>query len=378
MRKIALLGSTGSIGSSTLRIAEHLPEELKIVALGAHSNIERLSEQIPLFQPEVVAVYDQEKARELQKRFPNTEILAGKEGMAALATHPSVDYVVMAIVGMAALDPTIQAIRAGKTIGLASKEVLVSAGEYIMSLVNQTGATLLPMDSEHSALFQCLEGKEPDEIRRLVITASGGPFLNHTFEQMERITLEEALVHPNWKMGPKITVDSSTLVNKGLEVIEARWLFQIPPEKIEVVVHPQSIVHGIVEWCDGSMIAQINEPDMIYPIQYALTYPLRKKGIFPPYDFVKNSRLDFYSPDFKKFPALRLALDTLKEGKSAPCYFNAANEALVSRFLKRELSWREIQISLEKLLERHQVIETNSLEAILNVDQQARVEALLV
>jgi 1-deoxy-D-xylulose-5-phosphate reductoisomerase len=272
--------------------------------------------------------------------------------------------------------PTIQAILAGKSIGLASKEVLVSAGEYISTLAKNRGSSLLPIDSEHSAIFQCLEGRDLKHIRRVILTASGGPFRESTPETLSRVTVEEALAHPTWNMGPKVTIDCSTLINKGLEMIEARWFFDLPPEKIEVIIHPQSIVHSFVEFVDGSLLAQINEPDMIYPIQYALTYPERKPGMFAPFNFQKNNRLTFFPPDLNKFPALRLAQEAMVRGKSRPAYLNAANEILVERFLKREISWNAISSLLEKLLNRHQEVSFDSLETILAVDKAAREEAI--
>jgi len=375
MKKIALLGSTGSIGTSTLRIVQHLPHSFQITALAAHSNHRLLAEQIACFNPQIACIYCPEYAPALKARFPHVHIVTGDEGLAEIVAHSSVDYVVMAIVGMRALKPTIEAIKAGKTIGLASKEVLVSAGEYISHLAKQKGVTLLPIDSEHSAIFQCLERRKHEEIRRVILTASGGPFRKHSREQLDSVTVEEALAHPTWNMGPKVTIDSSTLANKGLEMIEARWFFDLPPEKIEVVIHPQSIIHSFVEFVDGSMIAQISEPNMIYPIQYALTYPERQIGMFPPFDFLKNSQLTFFPPDLDRFPALRLAQESLKCGKSLPAFYNGANEVLVERFLNKEISWNSIAGLLEKLLSRHQAIAAESLEAILSIDQLAREEA---
>lgn len=378
MKKIAVLGSTGSIGKSTLRIAKHLPDSFQVSALAAHSNAELLSEQIEAFQPKIACIYKKEKAKELQSRFPHVRIVAGDEGLDEIVAHGSVDFVVMAIVGMQALRPTIKAIEAKKAIGLASKEVLVSAGEYISHLAKEKGVSLLPIDSEHSALFQCLEGRDIREVRRVILTASGGPFRKHNKEELGRVTVEEALAHPTWNMGPKVTIDCSTLINKGLEMIEARWFFDLPPEKIEVVIHPQSLVHSFVEFVDGSLLAQINEPNMIYPIQYAMSYPERKPGMFAPFDFLKNNQFTFYSPDFEKFPGLRLAQESMKVGKSSPCYFNAANEVLVERFINKEICWSSISALLEKLLVKHRVVETESLESILSVDQEARKEALSI
>lgn len=378
MKRIALLGSTGSIGTSTLRIVKNFPESFSVSTLAAHSNIDILAEQIETFKPELVALFDAKKAAELQERFPHQKIVSGEEGLIEAATHSSVDFVVMAIVGTAALMPTVSALEAGKPVGLASKEVMVAAGELVSTIAREKGVSILPIDSEHSALFQCLEGRKLCDVRRLILTASGGPFRAHTHDQLAKISVDEALNHPTWSMGPKVTIDSSTLINKGLEKIEARWLFDIPPEKIEVVIHPQSIVHSFVEFIDGSMLAQMSEPDMIYPIQYALTYPERKKGMFPSFDFVKNGKLEFFSPDHQKFPALSLIHESLRMGGSAPCYLNGANEVLVARFLKREISWLGIVDKLEKLLGRHRVVQPGSIEAVLTVDAEARNEALSI
>lgn len=377
VKSIAVLGSTGSIGASTLRVVQHLPDSFQVAALAAHSNVELLAEQIAHFNPRIACIYESVHVQKLQSRFPHVRIVCGDEGLAEIVSHSSVDYVVMAIVGMRALMPTIQAIEAGKTVGLASKEVLVSAGEYVSTLAQEKGVKLLPIDSEHSALFQCLDGKNPAEIRRVILTASGGPFRKHDKSQLTHVTVEEALSHPTWNMGPKVTIDCSTLINKGLEMIEARWFFDLAPEKIEVVIHPQSLVHSFVEFADGSILAQINEPNMIYPIQYALTYPERKPGMFPPFDFVKNSQWTFSHPDTDRFPALRLAQESMKTGGSAPAYLNAANEVLVDRFLKRQISWSSIASLLEKLLMRHSVIPASSLDSILAVDREAREEAKL-
>lgn len=377
MKKLAILGSTGSIGRSTLRIVQHLPELFSVATLAAHRNIELLAEQIETFHPELVAVYDEGKAALLKSRFPHLTIVSGEEGLALAASHGSVDFVVMAIVGTQALKPTLAAIQAKKNLGVASKEIFVAAGELISGLVAQKGVTLLPIDSEHSALFQCLEGRDLSEVRRLILTASGGPFRQFTQNQLDSITVEQALQHPTWNMGPKVTIDCSTLINKGLEMIEARWLFGLPAEKIEVVIHPQSIIHSCVEFIDGSILAQMSEPDMIYPIQYALTYPKRSLGMFPPFDFFKHDKLEFYPPDHQKFPALNLVYESLRLGKSAPCFLNAANEVMVARFLRKEISWREIVKKLEKLLSRHHVVEPESIEAVLEVDKKARSDALL-
>lgn len=281
----------------------------------------------------------------------------------------------MAIAGMEALTPTLQAIHSGKTIGLANKEILVSAGELITQLARDKGVFLIPIDSEHSALFQCLEGKKPHEVRRLILTASGGPFRTFSKERLAQVTLEETLRHPTWNMGKKITVDSSTLMNKGLEMIEAYWLFQVPLEKIDVIIHPQSIVHSFVEFVDGTLLAQLSPPDMWYPVQYALTYPERKKKDSPPFDFRRYGHLEFFPPDHAKFPTLRLAKDALEKGGSFPCYLNAINEVLVTRFLKRNISWQGIIQRLELLMSQHQKNALFSLEEVIVTDQKAREEA---
>lgn len=376
MKRIAVLGSTGSIGKNTLRVAEHLKDLVQVVALSAHSNIELLADQIRTFHPQIVAVFEEEAAKRLQALFPSLTVVSGEEGQKTVASYESVDFVVVAIVGMCALSPTLAAIQSGKKIGIANKEVLISGGELIGTLVKKHQTSLIPIDSEHSAIFQCLQGKNKEEVKRVILTASGGPFRSYSLERLASVTLEEALHHPTWSMGAKITVDSSTLMNKGLEMIEARWLFDFSPEKIEVVIHPQSIIHSMVEWVDGSILAEMSEPNMIYPIQYALTYPQRKEGMFPSFDFIKNSCLEFSPPDDHKFPSLRLAREALTAGKSYPCYLNAANEVLVSRFLSREISWIDIVGKLQKLLDRHQGVAASSIEEIISVDKEARQKAL--
>ncbi|MFZ0565375.1 MAG: 1-deoxy-D-xylulose-5-phosphate reductoisomerase [Chlamydiales bacterium] len=376
MKRIAVLGSTGSVGQNTLRVAEHLKDSVQVTALAVHSNIELLADQIQTFHPEIVCVFEEKQAKKLQALFPSLNVVSGEEGLVAISSYEAVDFVVIAMVGMPGLVPTLTAIQSGKGIGLANKEVLISGGELIGKLVKKHHVSLIPIDSEHSAIFQCLQGKNKHEVNRIILTASGGPFRSHSFDQLSSVTLEEALNHPTWNMGAKITVDSSTLMNKGLEMIEAHWLFDLPPEKIEVVIHPQSIIHSMVEWIDGTILAEMSEPSMVYPIQYALTYPKREKGLFPPFDFIKNSCLEFSTPDDQKFPSLRLARDALAAGNSFPCYLNAANEVLVSRFLNREISWMDIVGKLQKLLDRHQGAAASSVEEILSVDREARQKAL--
>ncbi len=378
MKNIAILGSTGSIGKNALKVAAHLPEQLRVVAIAAKQNIDLLEEQARFFQPEVIAVYDEDKALELQRRLPGQRVVAGMEGLLAVATLASADLVVSAMVGTYGLMPTVAAIDAGKDVGLANKEALVSGGALVMQKVKEKGVNLLPIDSEHSALFQCLLAGKHHEVRRLVLTSSGGPFRGHTSEQLQKVTLEEALNHPTWKMGPKITIDSSTLMNKGLEVIEAHWLFDLPPEQIDVVVHPQSVIHSMVEFRDGAMMAEMGEPDMLVPIQYALTFPAREEGLLEPFDFTKHQQLNFMVPDPHKFRCLGLAFDAIREGGTLPCYMNAANEVLVHRFLDRQFEWNEIAIRLEHLMERHNGVQPDTLDVINEVDRVARQEAAAI
>jgi 1-deoxy-D-xylulose-5-phosphate reductoisomerase len=375
MRKIAVLGSTGSIGQNTLKVAARLRGEVKIVALAAGSNIDLLEQQAREHHPGFIAVYDQEKAAILQKRLPHLTVLGGMEGLCELAACSEADTVVSALVGAAGLQPTAAAIEAGKKIALANKEVLVAAGAYIVPLAKKYGVPLLPVDSEHNAIFQCLDGEDPSTIRRLILTSSGGPFREWTREQLEEVTLEKALKHPNFCMGAKITIDSSTLMNKGLEVIEAYWLFGVAIDQIEVLVHPQQKIHSMVEFIDGSIMAQMSDPDMLLPIQYALTYPQRFPGMLKPYDFIQNSRLDFYPPARESFRCLDLAYTALREGGTLPCYMNAVNEVLVRRFLNREIGWGDIATKLESLMNRHQNSFELDLPSILAVDALAREQA---
>lgn len=370
------MGSTGSIGESTLKVAAHLPKQVSVVALAAHSNIDRLEQQARQFQPKLLAVYEPDQAQILQKRLPDIPVLAGMEGLKAVATHDSVNFVVSAIVGAQGIRPTLSAIEAGKSVGLANKEALIAAGDLIMKRVREKGVSLIPIDSEHSAIFQCLNGEDVASVRRLVLTASGGPFRQYSDAQIEQITPTCALKHPNWNMGKKVTIDCSTLMNKGLEVIEAHHLFGVSLQQIDVIVHPQSLVHSFVEFVDGSLLAQMAEHDMVIPIQYALTSPKREKGMTPCFDFLKYSKLEFYPPDHNRFPCLELAFEAAKQGGSLPCYMNGVNEVLVERFLKGAITWKEIGKKLERLMERHQVCPIDHLETVFAVDQEARKEAL--
>lgn len=375
MKSIVLLGSSGSIGKNVLQIARHLKQKFRIAALAVKSNIDLLEQQIQEFHPEVVAVYDKQKAQELQRRLPQQKIVAGMEGLEEVAALPSAHLVISAMSGTLGLLPTVSAIKAGKNVALANKESLVSGGELVISLAKEKGVSLIPIDSEHSAIFQCLQGDHPKNIRRIILTSSGGPFRLFSDSQLDQVTVEDALRHPTWSMGPKVTIDSSTLMNKGLELIEARWLFDLPISKIDVVIHPQSIIHSLVEFVDLSMLAQMGEPDMKTPIQYAMTYPDRFQGLLHPFDFIKNSRLEFFSPNQNRFPCLTLAYQAAETGGSLPCYMNAANEVLVQRFLERQISWKQIATKLAELMSRHSIQRVASLEAILSIDSLARREA---
>ena len=375
MKRIAILGSTGSIGQNVLNVARHLKQKIQVASISAYSNIDLLDIQAREFNPRLIAVFDRNKAFELQKRLPHFEIVAGMEGLLAVATYPEADMVVSSMSGTLGLKPTIEAIKVGKDIGLANKEILVAAGALITELVKEKKINLIPIDSEHSAIFQCLTGEKRESVNRLILTASGGPFRNWSQERLNQITVEDALKHPTWAMGAKVTIDSSTLMNKGLEVIEAHWLFNMALDKIEVVIHPQSLIHSMVEFNDLSMLAQMSEPSMIIPIQYALTYPERVPGMLKPFDFTKHSLLEFFVPDRKKFNCLSLAYDAIRIGGTLPCYMNAANEILVQRFLSKEIGWNEIGLNLEKLMEQHVTQPASSLDTILAVDSLAREEA---
>lgn len=374
-RELIILGSTGSIGTSALAVAQHLGEQLRVRALATWSNVSLLCQQIEQFHPEVVAVGETSLAGEVQSRYPHLDVLTGNKGIAEIAALPGSPLVLCAISGSAGLEPTVRAIKAGNDVALANKEALVAGGAYVTSLVAKYGVRLLPVDSEHSAIFQCLQGIAENEVRRLILTASGGPFRNLAPAEFESITVERALQHPNWSMGNKITIDSSTLMNKGLEVIEAHWLFNIPADAIEVVIHPQSIIHSLVECCDGSLLAQMGLPDMQLPIQYAITYPKRIPSSLKPFDFTRHHNLEFTPPDLTRFKCLSIAYHSLREKASFPCFMNGANEVLVSRFLRGEIGWLAIADGLEQLMARHNAVPVNSLEEIEAVDKEARYRA---
>ena len=376
MKRVVLLGSTGSIGTSTIKVVEDLPDRLRLVGLAAGNNTELLLEQTRKHQPEAISIADPLKAKELRGVLgTSTEVLSGTEGLIKLATLPSADIVLIAIVGTTGLQPALAAIRAGKDIAIASKEILVMAGEIVMSEARRNGVRVLAVDSEHSAIFQCLDGKSPDSVRKLWLTASGGPFRRTPREEFAAITVERALKHPSWVMGRKITIDSATLFNKGLEMIEARWLFDIEMDRVGVVVHPQSVVHSMVEFVDGSMIAQLSTPDMCLPIQYALTYPDRVSSDRVQTNLAKLGTLTFEEPDPERFPALDIARRAAKAGGTMPAVFNAANEVAVDEFVNKRITFCQIPETVARTLERHKVVAHPTLEQILQADAWARVEA---
>lgn len=379
MKYLSLLGSTGSIGKNVINVVRHLgPEKMTILTLAAHSNIDLLYEQALEFRPKLIAVYDEKQAQLLAKKLPHIKVVAGNEGIKEAASFSESNLVVNAIVGSSGLSPTLAALQAKKDIALANKEVLVSAGELIMKACKEAGCKIIPIDSEHSAIFQCLHNESVNQVSRIIVTASGGPFLNLTKDELEQVSLEQALKHPTWVMGHKITIDSSTLMNKGFEVIEARWLFDIPLDKIEVIIHPQSIIHSMVEFVDNSILAQMGRPSMVTPIQYALTYPERAPGTLSPFDFTKHNQLQFFSPNFDKFTCLKLAYEAQRQGGSYPCFLNAANEILVERFLNKQIKWIEISKKLELLMNIHKHECIQSVEQILEIDSHARREAMRI
>jgi 1-deoxy-D-xylulose-5-phosphate reductoisomerase len=377
MRNVVLLGSTGSIGTSTVLVAEDLPDQIRLVGLGAGNNSDLLLKQTLRHRPEAVSVSDPTKAKELQSVLPgSTKVYCGDDGLLKLATLPGADIVLIAIVGTAGLQPALAAIRAGKDIAVASKEILVMAGEVVMREAAKFGVRVLAVDSEHSAIFQCLDGKPADSVRALWLTASGGPFRAMPAEKFDDITVECALKHPSWVMGRKITIDSATLFNKGLEMIEARWLFDIGMDRVKTVVHPQSVIHSMVEFVDGSMLAQLSSPDMCLPIQYALTYPTRVRSDRVQTNLAKLGQLTFEEPDTDRFPALNLARRAGEIGGTLPAVLNAANESAVSAFLERKINFPQISRIVAKVMDRHAVTEQPDLPQILEADRWAREEAL--
>ncbi len=381
-RKISILGSTGSIGCNTLKVVEHLGG-IDVVALGAGRNMKVFAEQIFQFQPEIISCEDENCAEELLKLLHSKKLskipkfLTGEKGLIEIATHEKAEIVVSATVGAVGFVPTLRAIEAGKTIALANKETLVMAGELMTQAAEKNGVEILPVDSEHNALHQCLRGEKVSEVKRLILTASGGPFRTKSKEEIENATREEALNHPTWDMGDKVTIDSATLMNKGFEVIEAHWLFGFEADEIGVVVHPQSVVHSMVEMVDGSIIAQLGVTDMKHAIQYALTYPKRIENCLPPLDFTQISELNFETPDLERFPNLAIAYKALKKGGTTPAVLNASNEIAVQAFLDGKIKLNEISQINEKLVESHTPKNVDSLEIVLEADAWARKSAIM-
>ncbi len=378
MKRLAILGSTGSIGQNALAVVDEHPEEFQVVGLAAGRNVELLAEQIQRFRPALVSVQDEVAAKSLSARVGGAgapEILWGSVGAQAVASLPEADLVLSAMVGAVGLEPTLAAIEAGKTVALANKETLVAAGPLVMERVRAKGLALIPVDSEHSAIFQSLQGQRHEDIKKLWLTASGGPFRSWTLEQLARVTPEQALKHPNWTMGAKITVDSATMMNKALEVIEASVLFGLPASRIEVCIHPQSIIHSLVEFVDGSWLAQLGRPDMRVPIAYALTYPRRLALNSTPLDLGQVARLTFEPPDFQRFPALRLGYEAAKAGGTMPAVLNAANEVAVAAFLEGRLPFLGIPRLVEETMAAHRQEPITGLEQVLAVNQWAREHA---
>jgi 1-deoxy-D-xylulose-5-phosphate reductoisomerase len=382
VKNVVLLGSTGSIGTSTIKVAQDLPDQIRLVGLAAGSNVELLLEQTRKFQPAAISITDPVKAKELSDTLGTAaDVYAGNEGLLKLATMPAADIVLIAIVGTAGLQPALAAIRAGKDIAIASKEILVMAGEIVMSEARKHGVRVLAVDSEHSAIFQCLDGKPSGSVRKLWLTASGGPFRNKADWPKDRfgeITVERALKHPSWVMGRKITIDSATLFNKGLEMIEARWLFDIEMGRVGVLVHPQSIVHSMVEFVDGSLLAQLSTPDMCLPIQYALTYPGRAASDRIQTNFPGIGSLTFEEPDIERFPAIELARRAGEACGTMPAVLNAANEVAVEAFVNRRINFPQITETVRRTMDAHRVVEHPTLEQILEADAWARKTAATV
>lgn len=372
MKKIGIMGSTGSIGTQTLDVIRNHPEDFCVTALSAGRNIRLLEKQIREFSPKLAVVGDEELAKELRVRISDLDVrvCSGMEGLLEMAVQPEMEIVVTAIVGMIGIRPTMEAIRAGKDIALANKETLVTAGHLIMPLAKEHHVQILPVDSEHSAVFQCLHGEKREAVHKLLITASGGPFRGKTRAELEDVTLDDALKHPNWSMGQKITIDSATLVNKGLEVMEAKWLFDVGLDQIEVVVQPQSIIHSMVEFEDGAVMAQLGTPDMRLPIQYALYYPERKYLPGDRLDFRTLSQITFEQPDVDTFEGLPLAISAAKAGGSMPTVFNAANERAVAKFLRKEIRFLDIYEIIRTSMERHHVIAHPDLAEVLQTEQE--------
>ena len=375
-KRIVLLGATGSIGKNTLKVLRTHRDRLELVGIASRSRYRELIAIAREFEVPHMALYEETsffKARE--ECGKKTHLYCGPEGLEEIACLPDVDMVVSAVVGTTGLKPTLAALNAGKDIALANKEILVLAGQFVMEAAQSNGKRLIPLDSEHNALFQCLEGNKAAE--KLILTASGGPFRNYSIEEMREIQPEHALCHPNWEMGPKVTIDSSTMANKGLEVIEAHWLFQMPAEKIEVVIHPQSLIHSMVQFIDGSILAQMSPPSMTFPIQHGLLYPERTPAVEKGIDFKEGLHLDFYPPDEERFPCLKLAFQCLRAGGIAPAIFNAANEIAVQAFLKHKIPYLAIAAIIEQTLQKMSNFSPKTLEEVLDADREAQKQALL-
>lgn len=373
MKKIIILGSTGSIGESTLDVVRHNPDKIKVVGLSTKKNIELLERQMDEFKPEAVAVWDVDKADKIKAGI---KIYSGIEGLIKLVQETEADLVVSAMVGAVGLRPTIEAIRSGKDVALANKEVLIMAGDLVMDEVREREINLIPIDSEHSALWQCLSGREPRNVKRIILTASGGPFYHNKELDLAKVSPEEALAHPRWQMGPKVTIDSATLMNKGFEVIEASYLFDIPLDRIEVVIHPESIVHALVEFIDNSFIAHMHIPDMRIPIQYALSTPSRWEGRSEILDLTGAGNLNFSEPDFIRFPALKIAYEAGRIGGTMPVVVSASDEICVEKFLNREIGFMDIVSIIEKVMKKHRPIPHPDIDEILDVDEWTRREAI--
>jgi 1-deoxy-D-xylulose-5-phosphate reductoisomerase len=375
-KQVVILGATGSIGESALKVARDIPEQMEIVGLAANSNAEKLAAAANQTRAQSVCLVDETKIDILKRELDyEPRIFGGQEGLVEIACLTNAEMVLVAIVGTGGLRPTLAAVEAGKDLAVASKEILVMAGEIVMREARENGVNVLPVDSEHNAIFQCLEGKNSLDIRRIILTASGGPFRETQRKDFKSITPEQALKHPTWNMGPKITIDSATLFNKGLEMIEAHWLFGVEMKRVEVVIHPQSIVHSMVEFADGSTLAQLSYSNMCFPIQYAVTWPDRVPNTLPPLDFSKLSRLEFFTPRYDDFPALNLARRAGETGGTLPAVMNAANEVAVAGFLDRQVRFPDIWRIVEEIMNRHASVAHPDLDAILQADQWARKEA---
>ena len=371
MKKISILGSTGSIGVNALNVVVNQRDDFNVIGLSAYKNSKLLVEQVKKYEPEFVSIVDAEAAHRLEQELGtfDVKILKGREGLLELSSYGNVDLVLNALVGSSGMEPTINAIRSKVDVALSNKESLVMAGSIITNLANKTNVKIYPVDSEHSAIWQCLVGEDTKEINKIILTGSGGPFRELPIEKFNTITLDQALNHPNWEMGKKITIDSATMMNKGLEVIEAQWLFNMPTEKIKIVIHPQSIIHSMVEFKDKSIKAQLGLPDMKIPIQYALTYPSHCETDWDELDLTEIQSLTFEKPDFIKFPCMKLAFDVLNTGGTAPAVLNVANEQAVYRFLKQEINFNEIPSIIEIACEKHEFVSDPSIDEILNIEK---------